>query len=203
MSEPFKLIVISSEVEVENEVQNVCQLFNCGLEYFHLRKYRRDEAEMGAFISSIPAEFHNRIITHSNYDITERFDLRGIHLNEENRSKLKDFDNKKIVSTSFHSLEEIEENTHQYKYVFLSPVFDSISKPDYRSRFDLKSIETRFQFWEVQKIKAPEVIALGGIDANNITAVKQAGFAGAAILGAIWNSKDPVRAFQEIRSKVD
>jgi thiamine-phosphate pyrophosphorylase len=35
-----------------------------------------------------------------------------------------------------------------------------------------------------------KVIALGGIDINNIKDVKKYGFGGAAILGALWNKFD-------------
>ena len=35
----------------------------------------------------------------------------------------------------FHSLQELEECKEEYEYVFLSPIFDSISKVEYKSKF--------------------------------------------------------------------
>jgi thiamine-phosphate pyrophosphorylase len=67
-------------------------------------------------------------------------------------------------------------------YLFLSPVFDSISKENYNSRFpesllcDLKS----------KGIINEKVIALGGVNKHNISKVKDYGFGGAAVLGALW-----------------
>jgi thiamine-phosphate pyrophosphorylase len=49
----------------------------------------------------------------------------------------------------------------------------------------------------------PKVIALGGINEDNIQLVKQAGFSGAAVLGAIWQADDPVTAFLNINAIVD
>ena len=203
MSNPFTLIVLSSEGKVDNEVQIVSELFSCGLSHFHLRKYTWNETEMEKFISVIPGKFHNRITIHSNFSLETRFNLRGIHLNDETRSKFSNYENNKVVSTSFHSLKEIEENICVYEYVFLSPVFDSISKSEYKTQIDFKSIENYFQLSRREQLKTPQVIALGGIEANNIRTIKQAGFSGAALLGAIWNSKDPVKSFQEIQSKVN
>ena len=202
MPDPFKLIVISPEHKVADEAQMLSQLFEYGLNYFHLRKYNLSEAGIITFINSIPAIFHNRIVLHSNFNLLEKFELKGIHLNEENRSKADNFEHKKIISTSFHSLEEIENNKYKYEYIFLSPVFDSISKPNYKSKFDLRMVEDRFRLWKKENREVCGVIALGGVEKNNISAIKQAGFAGAALLGTVWESKDPVKAFKEIRLKV-
>lgn len=203
MSDPFKLIVISSEHGIANEVQVVSQLFECGLNCFHLRKYKWDEAETTAFLNLTPIEFHKRIVLHSHFSLLERYDLKGIHLNEENRSKIERFENKKIISTSFHSLEEIENNKYPYGYVFLSPVFDSISKPGYTSKFNFGIIADRFQRWKLEDRIMPEVIALGGVEAKNVINVKTLGFSGAAVSGAVWSSEDPFNAFLEIQSKIN
>ena len=68
-------------------------------------------------------------------------------------------------------------------YVLLSPIFDSISKDDYTSRF------TPVQLRELAKRKIidKKVMALGGVDLENIGDLKSYGFGGAVLLGAIWN----------------
>lgn len=202
MSDRFRLIVMSSDNKVTNETKIVTQLFENGLTHFHLRKPGWTELEMEDFLNNIPVAFHNRIVIHSEFHLTEKFKLKGIHLNEENRKNITAFENKKIISTSFHSLEDIENNKYPYEYVFLSPVFDSISKPGYTSKFDLETVKEHFKKWKLEKRIMPEVIALGGVEANNILAVKQLGFAGAAVLGVVWGSKDTLSGFEEVRSKI-
>jgi hypothetical protein len=59
-----------------------------------------------------------------------------------------------------------------WDYLVLGPVFDSISKPGYTAR----------QFDSIP----PNAIGIGGIQPANAGKVKQMGFRGAALLGAIW-----------------
>ena len=100
-------------------------------------------------------------------------------------------------------MEDIENNKYPYEYVFLSPLFDSISKPGYTSKFDGKLIADRFQRWKQEGRITPEVIALGGVEAQNVVKLKTLGFSGAAVSGAVWSSKDPVNTFIEIQSKIN
>ena len=68
----------------------------------------------------------------------------------------------------------------------MSPVFDSISKKDYLSNYTPEEIRKAHKAGIIDK----KVIALGGIDMDNIRQVKDYGFGGAAIMGALWNRFD-------------
>ena len=67
-------------------------------------------------------------------------------------------------------------------YVFLSPIFDSISKVGYHAAFAPDLLNRAAE----EKIIDRKVIALGGINAENIELVKQWNFGGVALLGDIW-----------------
>lgn len=95
----------------------------------------------------------------------------------------------------FHSLKELENCTEKYDYAFLSPIFDSISKIGYKSKFDLREIKDFF------KNRKEKIIALGGIDEDKIDIIKDLGFHGIALLGAIWQNENPVRKFKQVREK--
>jgi thiamine-phosphate pyrophosphorylase len=98
-----------------------------------------------------------------------------------------------IYSTSIHTMEEYNALPDHFSYAFLSPVFDSISKPGYKAE--------RFNFSE-KKESPVKVISLGGIRAGNVSEAIQMGFDGVALLGTIWNSENPVRSFMEVKSEV-
>ena len=66
-------------------------------------------------------------------------------------------------------------------YVFLSPIFDSISKIGYESAFDDAEVLTAFLANSKQR-----VIAFGGVDADRIAICEELGFRGYAMLGDIW-----------------
>src|ERR1051325_6774447 len=94
--------------------------------------------------------------------------------------------------TKFHSLKKLENNKEKYDYAFLSPIFDSISKNGYKASFDLQEVKA--------KIKEKKIIALGGVDDSKIETCRELGFAGVAVLGAIWQSSDPVGKYKSLKA---
>ncbi len=202
----FRLIIVSPEYSIDHETELVSQLFDRGLDCFHLRKPDWNEKQLDDYIQSIPVRFYHRIVIHSHFQLASKYRLKGIHLNEEKKILIKaielEFPSQKIISASFHSLEELEKNVYPFEYVFLGPVFDSISKPGYSSAFDRKLLLERFQLWNQEHRILPKVIALGGVNALNVSLTKELGFSGAALLGAVWESKDPLNEFPKIHSKI-
>lgn len=85
------------------------------------------------------------------------------------------------VSRSCHLLEEVR-LAKDFDYVFLSPIFNSISKQGYGSGFTAEELQQA----AAQGIITPRVIALGGMDANTIPQAAKLGFGGVAVLGALW-----------------
>ncbi|HEX8656600.1 MAG TPA: thiamine phosphate synthase, partial [Hymenobacter sp.] len=106
------------------------------------------------------------------------------------------------LSTSFHSLAEISQHRRRYDYVFLSPIFNSLSKQGYEAAFDLAKVAATLRQLQQRASSGPQVIALGGIEGHRLAAVRRAGFAGAAVLGAVWQQADPVAAFRALHSVV-
>jgi thiamine-phosphate pyrophosphorylase len=69
-------------------------------------------------------------------------------------------------------------------YLFLGPIFDSISKENYTSRFP----ESLLYDLKDKGVINEKIIALGGINKENMHKVKDYGFGGVAILGALWEN---------------
>ena len=67
-------------------------------------------------------------------------------------------------------------------YVFLSPIFDSISKQGYRSAFDDATLKKA----SAEGIIGQKVVALGGVTRERVALLEKYGFGGAAMLGDIW-----------------
>lgn len=189
----MKFVVISPPNNLEGEIELLKCLFDDGLEYFHLRKPGIDSAFLEKslidYLEQLPEKYHDKIILHSNYDLVNMYNLKGVHYSKNNLP-VKTFNNYRHQSASFHSIDEIEKNEIPYNYVFLSPVFDSISKQNYKSSYDLKTV-TNFLKSNHNRV---DVIALGGIDENTVLQAYEAGFDGAAVLGAVW------KTFEETKS---
>jgi len=166
-----------------------------------LRKSDFTSDEMEAYIKQIPAEYLSKIVLHSHHHLVDKYHLKGKHKTSANTSEITvkqliadKADERRIenfISTSFHSTEEIMACDYNYEYAFLSPIFDSISKKGYTSKFN----QTELKSFLSTRDKKMELIALGGISEETIHQAMDLGFNGIAVLGAIWNSKIPVKHF--------
>lgn len=176
----MKIIVISDPLFLEGEEEVFASLFDAGLYRLHLRKPDSDEAEMKSLIEKIPVGCRGRISLHDHFTLAGRYGIGGVHLNSRNPVAPPSF--KGVISRSCHSLEEIVRHRDGCDYLFLSPVFDSISKRGYESHF------TKEELISAKKsgIIGDKVFALGGVTPDKAEFLKLFGFGGAALLGYVW-----------------
>lgn len=173
------LIAISLPRFFPGEAEAVSRLLNEGLELFHLRKPESSEAEIRAFLQTLPPAFYPRIVLHDAFSLAGELGLRGVHLNRRNPAVPAGF--RGGVSRSCHTTEELKESG-AYDYVFLSPIFNSLSKTGYGSRFTASALHAAAEAGLIDS----HVIALGGMDDTTIPLIEPYGFGGAAVLGALW-----------------
>lgn len=176
----FKLIVISSPSLLADEACVINALFARGMERFHLRKPDATSAQVSQLVSGIEPRYYQRITMHYHFDVAEQFALGGVHVNARCPEPPSDW--RGLVSTSCHSLSEVEQLSDTYSYAFLSPIFDSISKVGYNSAFSTNDIANAAERGLINE----RIIALGGITPQRIAMLDEWGFGGCAVLGAIW-----------------
>lgn len=180
----MKLVLITPPKFFVEEDQIITSLFEEGLDILHLRKPGSAPMYSERLLTLIPKQYHKRIVTHDHFYLKEEFNLMGIHLNSRNPDVPLNY--KGHVSCSCHSLEEVKQKKGHFNYVFMSPVFDSVSKKEYLSNFTPEELKAASKHGIIDK----RVIALGGITSDNIRIIKKYGFGGAAILGDIWDRFD-------------
>lgn len=176
-------ILISPERIIENEYEKVETFINEKVfDIFHLRKPNYSLDEMRNYLSHLSPEVLQCTVIHSHYELALEFPVKGIHLTFRtsiHHSELSQTYN--VVSMSCHSFVEVEENEHfEFEYLFLSPIFESISKDGYSGDFKKEELITF-----LSKRKKP-VIALGGVSDEKIKECHEMGFGGVAMLGAVW-----------------
>lgn len=190
----FKLIAITREVVGIDESCRICNLIDAGFDYVHIRKPALQKNEMQQFIESIPARYYNRLKLHDHFDLADKYDLAGIHLNSRNRTAPTGF--QKHVSKSCHAIEELRD-IDRFEYVFLSPIFDSISKQGYKARFSKNELENS------SNLISEKVMALGGVADKHIPYLQKIGFGGCALLGYLPWADDYLSFVQKINSIVN
>lgn len=180
----MKLIVITTPAFFVEEDKIITALFEEGLDILHLRKPDSVPMYSERLLTLIPDKYHKQIVTHDHFYMKDEFNLMGIHLNSRNPQVPEEY--KGQVSCSCHSINEVKIEKEYCDYVFMSPVFDSISKEGYHSAYTHEEIEQAVN----EKVIDKKVMALGGICAGNILRIKKYGFGGAVVLGDLWNCFD-------------
>lgn len=175
--------MITSPAFLADEAASVNALFEAGLEILHLRKPHSSIDEVEHLLQSVSVSFRCRIVLHEHFGLVEKYGMKGIHLNARNPVVPEEYHGH--ISRSCHSLQEVEEWKNVCDYVFLSPIYDSISKEGYGAHFTTEQLQDARSRGLIDE----KVVALGGICADNIPEVKSFGFGGVALLGDVWNRK--------------
>lgn len=176
----MQLIVITRPECFAGEAAELTRLFAAGLELLHLRKPGGQRGELEALVRAVPVEYRRRIVLHEHPSLVAEYGLRGLHLNRRTPHVPADF--RGTVSRSCHSLEEVVRYRRECHYLFLSPIYDSISKEGYGAAFPKEVLRRA----AAEGIIDRRVFALGGVTAGRIPELRALGFGGAALLGDIW-----------------
>lgn len=200
----MKILAVTSGDNIKSEIPIVMEMFREGLDVLHLRKPNFSEHLVEEYLSLLPEIYHNRIVLHGYHDLAKKFNLKGIHITKRHKkTPLKTWWRIRLlkwkkptlkISTSCHSLSKLKKYTRNYDYVFLSPVFNSISKKHRKAGFSHKKIKKKL-------LSLDNVYAMGGVNAKNIERVKELGFDGVVLYGSLWkDGSDPVAVFKEIKA---
>ena len=167
----MKWIVITMPDFIENEANYINQLFEAGLDLLHLRKPDSCIADCERLLQEINPKWYPGIVVHDHFSLCGKYHLHGIHLNRRNHQVPDGFQGS--LSRSCHSFEEVTEAQKEavFSYVFLSPIFDSISKKGYKHCFSNKDLEDAGNNGIINE----KVIALGGVIPQFIPSLLQSG----------------------------
>ncbi|WP_258104070.1 thiamine phosphate synthase [Marinoscillum sp. MHG1-6] len=193
------LILITAEQSIEMEadiLKTICDTESCTI---HVRKPHLTKDGLRSWIEQFDTSVRKKMVLHQHHDLAMEYSTGGIHFKEAERTVLGEALDDQIhsycdqglsVSSSFHATASLEES-NGFDYVLLSPVFDSISKNNYKGKgFDVSGIRQK-------------VVGLGGVSVKNLSQLKKDGFSGAAVMGAVWKSDHPADAFSQIKEAYD
>ena len=192
----MKLIAITKPYFYEGEAAVIRRLLESGFDFIQLRKPCTDVAcrneckdvacrvhiKIRNLLNELSSEERNKIIIHDYHELYEEYSLRGIHINKNVTHLPKGYQGFK--TRSCHSLEEVKLYKNDFDYVFLSPIFDSISKQGYKSAFTEEVLRTASR----EGIIDEKVVALGGVTFEKIPYLEELHFGGAAMMGGAFIS---------------
>jgi thiamine-phosphate pyrophosphorylase len=212
------LVVISPEHDHPHEFAVLGELFAAGLERYHVRKPHAPAAQLEAWLRRVPAEWRSRLVLHQHHELVDALGLGGRHWRDDGTmhevgrgvpaepwraasatAQPEASPYPGFTSRSCHDLPTLRAALGNYDSVFFGPVFPSISKPGHGPRPDLSHPEISSVLANrTAAQRRTAILALGGITADTAPRALALGFDGVAVLGAIWEAADPVRAFQAV-----
>lgn len=205
MESAVKLIVITPEALDPREPAILSALFAAGLERCHVRKPAWSAAQLESWLRALPAAWRPRLVLHQHHQLIAALGLGGAHWpddpTKQRPSVLQPFSPSALplTSRSCHDLPSLRAALGRYDSVLLGPVFPSLSKPGHGPRNDVSFDELAAVLANRSTLeRRTSVLALGGITAGRLPRVRALGFDGVALLGAIWQSANPVGAFEKI-----
>lgn len=180
-----QLIAITHEEILPNEARLIVTAMQSGIDRLHMRKPYADYHAVDTLLRAIPSTLHPHIVLHDHFTLAQSYAVGGIHLNSRHVEKPRDWQGS--VSRSCHTFEEITRYKSTHDYLFLSPIYNSISKVGYSATFTHDALLQA----SLEGTIDHQVIALGGITLDNIaTTMQHYNFGGVAVLGTLWQHLD-------------
>jgi thiamine monophosphate synthase len=200
----FLLAVITRPEIFSGEADYLEGLLEAGLTKLHVRKPGAGQKEKIALLERLAPRWAGRLVWHGDKELALSHGILQVHGSVElagGRGKSGgglpvESGGRFAVSTSVHSWEEMEALPAGLAYAFISPLFDSISKPGYgRNKALLEPPGGDLPCLPV---------GLGGIGADTIGEMIRRGWKGAAVLGWIWEEPhEAVRRYERLKKIID
>jgi thiamine-phosphate pyrophosphorylase len=187
----MQIVVISPESADPREVPAMAGFFEAGLERYHVRKPSWTEAELEAWLRALPVAWRPRLVLHQHHALCATLGLGGRHEKGDSRRA-------EGSSRSCHDLVSLRRYLGSFGQVLFGPVFPSLTKKGYGPAKDFPWRELRTLLRGRDDRPGARVLAIGGVNAARLERCAELGFDGAAVMGAVWNEPDPVRALAAI-----
>lgn len=199
----MRLIVLTAESAQPSEHETIAGLFALGLDHLHVRKPGWSCGALRAWLEAMPNACRDRLILHDHHELCDAFSTAGVHDSEFRARRTPSTQVRRIGirSRAVHDVGALCAAMGRYDRLLLSPVFPSISKAGYGpdGRLDHGMLP-----WFLKKrpegARGTEIFALGGVDAARVPDCRSLGFDGVAVLGAVWNTQEPLAAFQGLQA---
>ena len=177
----MKLIIMTKSTFFVEEDKILATLFEEGLDNLHLYKPHSEPIYSERLLTLLADDFYGKITVHDHFYLKDEFHLKGIHLN--NCGMESPIGYRGSVTRTCHAISELENAKSQSSYVFLKTVFDSQSNPADKSTLTMDELREASRRGLIDRC----VYAMGGINLETISVVKDLGFGGVVVCGDLWN----------------
>lgn len=201
--ESLKLYVILDLDYCEKRIFNIArQVIQAGVKTIQFRANSKPDKELFAIckrLKEITTKNKVNFIVNDRVDICLGVEADGVHLGQQDLpvSVVRKLIGRKIIGLSTHNIKQIHDaEQSEVNYISVGPIFKSFTKPN------LPEIGVEILDKVSSKINKP-LIAIGGINTNNIDKLYGKNLTGIAVISGILLKNNIKLATKELMSKVD
>lgn len=154
-----------------------------------------EQCALAAAVRAMAAPFGAMVTLHGSAALAARAGLGGVHLGAgaDAKAARQRLGAGALIGQSIHKMEDaIQADPAVLDYVIAGPAFETASKPGYGPALEEAGLARLAAACRVP------LLALGGIDAANLSRVKAAQVAGAAVMGGVMRASDPEAEAREL-----
>lgn len=148
-----------------------------------------ERVELGLKLRNLCWQYSIPLIVDDDYELAQQIDADGVHVGQSD-SKIEDVSiavgNQMFIGYSCNTPDEIDRANQMdfVDYVGSGPVFPTISKADADPAIGLGKLA------QLKELSQHPLVAIGGIDEQNMEAVHDTGVDGISVISLILNSDD-------------
>lgn len=140
-------------------------------------------------------------IINDRVEVAKAVDAEGVHLGQEDAPlsfARKVLGKDKIIGISVETVEEALKAAEEgADYLGVGPIYPTATKPDAGSALGI------FRLKEIKDSVNIPVVAIGGINEDNLDEVLKAGADGVAVISAVVSSPDITEACRKLKNKIE
>ena len=187
----------------EEFLSQVKQAVSSGVTIFQLREKHTDYEhfkKIALEIKPICKEYNVPLIINDNVKLAKDIDADGVHLGQDDldiKAAREYLGADKIIGVSAHNVKEAQEAENGgADYIGSGAAFVTSTKTD------AGAIDHKVLADVARSVKIP-VVAIGGINKDNISQLEGLGLDGVAVVSAIFAAKDIPSAVKDLESKAE
>lgn len=190
----------SNDITLKEQVELAIQ---GGVTFVQLREKKKSKEEIiqiAREIKQITDKYQIPFVINDNVEVALEVDADGVHVGQEDMKAVEArglLGDKKIIGVSVHTVEEaVEAQKMGANYIGVGAVFPTSTKKN-AVKMSNKTLQDICQAVDIP------VVAIGGIQTENIMELKESGIDGIAVVSAIFSKKDIKQAAKELRDMVE
>ena len=195
--------VTDRKLSKQGILKDVKQVIGAGCKIVQYREKEKSSEEMFKEAKQLAELCKSKdvlFIVNNRVDIALAVDADGVHLGQNDLPldlARKILGKGKIIGTSNHSVKEVKQSESAgADYISVGPVFYTDTKKDAGPVLGLELLK------QVRAITKLPIVAIGGVNEENIEEVLQAGANSVAIISAIVSTSNPGKSAERIVKKI-